>query len=399
MIISEAFLFIGLLTGQIGRFQLTPDIAITLSDIGVLSFVSSRVLKNISVWKKIQLKKFFMIKPLALMIVILIVSLLTNARKFEPQQNFIGLAYLGRFVLYMMVYFVICLDKKSGLYWITWLYKLGSSFVLVGFIQIILYPDLRNLIYLGYDPHFRRMFSTLFDPNFTGIIFILTFIIGMYLLYKKEMRHCYTQIILLAGLVLTYSRSSFLAAVVATVYSIVVMRRWKLLIIVAELVALVFLVPSIGGISTSLTRSWSIYGRIENWKEAVQLWGKSPIIGVGYDMLRSISRATTISYDGYVSHSAGGTDNSYIYLAVTTGVVGIAAFTYFFRFLFLLAKKAKRRDFYLSLMYMASLIAIAVHSLFVNSMFYPLVLFWVWVMTSAVEKRIGTISDSNPAFY
>jgi len=73
--------------------------------------------------------------------------------------------------------------------------------------------------------------------------------------------------------------------------------------------------------------------------------------------------------------------------------VGIAAFTYFFRFLFLLAKKAKRRDFYLSLMYMASLIAIAVHSLFVNSMFYPLVLFWVWVMTSAVEKRIGTISD------
>ena len=67
----------------------------------------------------------------------------------------------------------------------------GSLIVLLGFIQLMFYPALRNLYYLGWDEHLYRMFSTFLDPNFAGAFFVLftLFVIDMSLRYKKEFKN------------------------------------------------------------------------------------------------------------------------------------------------------------------------------------------------------------------
>lgn len=385
----EMMLFAGLLMGQVGRFQLTPDIAIYLQDIVVCYFVASNVFRRMSVWKKKKLSEIFLIRPLSLVIFVCCLSLITNAWKYQQGQNLVGFLYLVRFVVYMMLYFIIRFDKKRISYWLRWLYALGVGFALLGFAQLVLYPNLRNLSYLGYDPHFNRLFSTLLDPNFAGIIFVLSVSIGTYLLKgeKKNYRFLIVlQILQLVALLLTFSRSSFAAAAAVIVTYILMTKKWKLFIILGELVVIAMLLPPLGGISTSFWRLWSIYGRVENWQEGMRLFLKSPIIGYGFDMLRAIPRATTTSANSYVSNAAGGVDNSIVFILVTTGVIGIVAFGYLWKNFIALAQRVRKKNRALSMFYFAMLIGVFVHSLFVNSMFYPLILVWVWILTAVVEK-------------
>src|SRR3972149_11539087 len=107
----------------------------------------------------------------------------------------------------------------------------GIAVGIFGIFQYFLYPDLRNLYYLGWDPHYYRVFSTFFDPTFTGMILVLTLIpLVIYLMEKKytsvasllclidgNYKDMFTKWwLIIAGatvytaLALTYSRASYL---------------------------------------------------------------------------------------------------------------------------------------------------------------------------------------------
>ena len=129
----------------------------------------------------------------------------------------------------------------------------------------------------------------------------------------------------------------------------------------------------------NLLRVLSIQSRLQNSSEALQLFYRSPLFGWGFNTLRFI-RNQQSDIDATLLHSAGGFHNSWLTLLVTTGIFGLS--TYVFIWIRLI-KKTKPKNGYPSLL-LVSLTAVFVHSLFDNSLFYPQVMAWVWVLASCL---------------
>jgi O-antigen ligase len=241
-------------------------------------------------------------------------------------------------------------------------------------MQFFLYPDLRNLMYLGWDPHYYRLFSTLLDPNFMGIVFVLTLLLGFGLWKKKHKKFLLTagQVIAFVSLLLTYSRSSYVAFAVAVLCLAVLTKKWKIVAAAVAFTGLVFILPRIPGSTLSLLRSDSSLARVGNWQESLKLIAKAPVFGFGFDTLRYIQPASGV----FVSKAAAGLDSSVLFILATTGIAGFAAYSILF---IAMIRTGRHTAFYI-----ASVSALLVHSLFVNSMFYPWVMIWMWILAGAV---------------
>jgi len=358
-------LFLGsLLLGQMGGLSPWPGVVVYVHDIILAILVVLYI-------KKIRRSK--LIIPIAAFIAAAILSLLVNVWRFPLPELGLGSLYLVRWALYGALYVLVLQNYVDPKLWLKGLYAVGVGFGILGLIQFFLYPDLRNLMYLGWDPHYYRVFSTLLDPNFLGIILVFTLLLGFGILTKKNrMVVIAGQLVSFVALLLTYSRSSFLALGAAIVVWAVIQKRWKLFIILAAFACLLVILPKIPGDTLSLTRLDSSLARVGNWQESLQLIAKAPVFGYGFNTLRYLSPAA----GDIVSKAAAGVDSSVLFILATTGIVGCAAYANLF---ISMIRTGRHTTFYI-----ASLSALLVHSLFVNSLFYPWVMIWMWILTGAV---------------
>ena len=70
--------------------------------------------------------------------------------------------------------------------------------------SVFVYPDLRNLWYLGWDPHYYRVFATLLDPNYVGILLVLTIFVWIYIwVNNKKLRIWFVPLFMIAGAALS----------------------------------------------------------------------------------------------------------------------------------------------------------------------------------------------------
>lgn len=379
----EILLFISLLTGQLGRIQVTSDIAFYFHDIVIFCYLlfHIRALLHLE-WKKVELAK-----PLAIVGGVCLLSLVGNLWRFQLVDVAVGFLYLLRCCMYVSVFMLVLLSKKSQSYWLHWLYYLGVGYAVIGFFQLLLYPNLRNIAYLGWDPHYYRLFSTLFDPNFVGLIFVLSFFLGLYLVQTQKKQKWLLMAgegLLLIALLLTYSRDSFLAALVGGLLYILLQKKWKLFLALIGFCVAIFLFPAFGGISTSVFRMWSVTARITNWQEGSQLFLQSPIIGYGFNMLRAVPRLGTTSPYGYILNAAGGIDNSVLFILVTAGIVGLVAFANLGIHLIRSGLFITRKP--LKAAYFSIFTALIIHSMFVNTLFYPQILIWFWIFVGITYR-------------
>jgi O-antigen ligase len=358
-------LFLGsLLLGQIGGMSPWPGVVVYLHDITLAILVVLYV-------KKVGRSK--LIIPIAVFIGAGMLSLLVNVWRFPLPELLIGSLYLVRWVLYAALYVLVLQKYVAPKLWLKGLYAVGVGLGLIGLVQFFLYPDLRNLMYLGWDPHYYRLFSTLLDPNFMGIILVFTLLLGFGIFTKKNrMVVIAGQLVSFVALLLTYSRSSFLALGAAIVVYAVIQKRWKLFIILAAFACLLFIFPKIPGDTLKLTRLDSSLARVGNWQESLQLIAKAPVFGYGFNTLRYLSPAA----GDIVSKAAAGLDSSILFILATTGIVGLIAYGYL---IFSILRISRT-----SMVCLSSFAALGVHSLFVNSAFYPWVMIWIWILTGAV---------------
>jgi O-antigen ligase len=365
--------FVSLLVGQLGGIPLWPGVVVYVHDI-VLT-----LLILVSLPRIIRTEKFSrtrLLKPIVAVIAAAAVSLAVNYWRFPLPELLIGSLYLVRWILYGAL-FVIVLASAGPAIWINGLYITGAGLGVLGLVQFVMYPYLRNLYYLGWDPHYYRVFSTLFDPNFTGIILVLTLLLGCGL-WKKNKRNYFLiagQVVAFVALLLTYSRSSYLALAVAVAVWSLWTRKLKILFAIAAFVILIVIVPRAPGSTLRVLRSESTLARVGNWQESLKLIAKSPVFGYGFDTLRYVQR-TNVETSGIISKSAAGLDSSILFIIATTGVVGLAAYIYLLISMIRIGKK--------SYVYIASLAAVLVHSLFVNSLFYAWVMIWMWILAGVV---------------
>jgi len=308
--------------GQLGRLSfLDQQINFYLYEVGVILILLSLFIK-----KKFQplISNRQLTNALIIFISALLLSFMINLSHFNSTQNIIAGLYIIRLLMYL-IFAVYLVNQKLKIYKIVIIFTVVT--LIVGFVQYFLYPDLRNLFYDGWDPHLFRIFGQFFDTSIAGAIYGLLF---LYFIQKGRVKpnklNIFLLILLLLFIVLTFSRSLYLALIFT---SVVYLFKNKLSKIVFYLIimffVLVIIVPKPSGEGVNLTRMFSIDSRVEDYKVAINLWSKKPIFGYGYNHIRDIKN-TNQTVD---NHAASSFHSSFLNILVTGGVVGLVAYLFF----------------------------------------------------------------------
>lgn len=360
-----SLLMIVLPFSELLRFQLLPSVHVRVLDVLVFVIFLFSIIRNLRKY----LDKLAKHKELLVFVLALLASnLLFDRREFSHTAG--GLLYLFRTVGYLLTIplwqeLIISAKQKR-------LFTFGLLFLVsTGLIQYLLYPDLRNLFYLGYDPHHYRLFGLFLDPNIIGLIFAWAFF------YFKglELKPVYKLLILgvtLLALLLTYSRISWLSFAAGITYLFFEKRRqwYMLFLIVFALIAL--LLPRYFGEGTNIFRTNSLVGKQKSFEVATLLLEKSPFIGIGFNNLNQVK-----NYVGKVpDNSRYGLDNSLLTVVVTTGIIGTLIFLVFWLSLW----RGNNNARVYTLVYF-------VHLMSVNSFFLPSVFVYYFLFREITQRR------------
>ena len=212
---------------------------------------------------------------------------------------------------------------------------------------------------------------------------MLTLILSIYLIQHKntQLRNFVIMASLgpVIALFLTYSRGAFVAFLATVFVWALISKRWKIMVgLVIVFITLLFILPRPSGEGVNLLRTISVYARIENTQEAWSLFTSSPIFGYGFNTLRFVRQTPALELESpETAHSGGGFHNGWLTLLTTTGIIGVIGYLWIWQKI--LAETQKENKELLIL----SLIAVFVHSFFDNSLFYPWVMVWMWIVAGS----------------
>jgi O-antigen ligase len=384
--------------GEILRFDITHYVSLKMLDVAVgitslwwVMLQTHRLKLNIqSLIGKI--KSFFLF-PIVLFVLVGFVSLGVNLIWLQTSEFLVSLLYLIRFVSFILLLpIVMGFDEQFKKRISVFLFIDGLLILLFGYLQYFFYNSLKNLIYLGWDEHMHRIFSTFFDPNFAGGFFVLYFLFVGGLLYshhkKLGRKSLFLGIILLLTLLavfLTFSRSSFLMLLAASAAFLIVINKKKvMLIILAAVILFTFAVsPKFYDENMNLFRIASSTARLANYEVALRVIADHPVIGVGFNSYRYTKGLYGLDHDWVdaPSHADAGVDNSFLFVLATTGVVGGVLFGWFWvgilKKLYRIFRKKKTS---ITAVAFASICGLFIHALFINSLFFASILFWVFIL-------------------
>lgn len=373
--------FISLVLGPLSSISvISAEVKISFLDIstGLLSIFWILNLPKLI----IEIKKENLVKYTAGFMIVCLISLIFSPIPLETGQKLISFLYLFRYVSYFSVYLTVkyLINNKllTGQTMIKWLGLIGIILAVLGWLQYFLYPDLRNLEYLGWDPHFKRIFATYFDPNYFGLILDLS-LIALLFIFSQTILLRLSQLFIFITLAFTYSRSSYVALLIGILYFSIAKRKFALFgIIFFTIASFFFILPRGEGEGVNLLRVFSIEDRIANWYEGWQIFTKNPILGVGFNTVRYAKQYYGLGgKDLSISHSGAGFENSFLFIAVSTGAVGLTVY------LWLLWQFFKKSQLIVKI----SLAVIVTHSLFLNSLFFPCIMFWLWLLLALEAKK------------
>ena len=322
-----------------------------------------------------------------------LLSIVYHASEIPVFWSAIAGLYVMRFLMYASLYWVTASPVFRKEHVFTMLAGSGLLIAILGLIQFFLYPDLRNLYYLGWDPHLNRLFSTILDPNFAGIILAFTaFLFIGFLSSKKKLHALAGLLIVLMALVLTYSRSSYIAfGAGLLVWGLLSGRKAIAGFLLTTSVFLMLIVPHAGE-GQNLLRVTSSLARVETISRAVSLFTKHPFIGAGMNTLLHNNLTAGVSTGQTIPSLTGsGVDTSLLYAAATSGILGLFLITWLLLICVHIGRMGLRASGPVkeaSALFLAGLTSLIIHSLFVNSLFYPWVLVWLFMTLGVMERWV-----------
>lgn len=296
----------------------------------------------------------------------LILSYLINIPVYPRANSLINFLYSARISAYLLAYTVIARLEFSAKKIKQLLLLSGVIIAVIGLSQYFLHPDTRYLYYLGWDDHLNRLIFPYFDPTYAGVMTSLT------LLYSISKKYYPVAFLSLGATLLTYARSIFLSLAPAIILQAKKTRLWLLVGIVLGVIIL----PTRFGEGTNLLRTYSISSRFTHDMKIIPLALKNPLLGIGMNNL-----SHEISTESEFTNRATTANNSFIYLAVTTGVLGTSLFLLI---LYQLIKNSENKSLWAFLV---------TASLFNNVLFYPFALLWILILESTNKKIISSTKE------
>ncbi|KKR88050.1 MAG: hypothetical protein UU34_C0001G0047 [Candidatus Curtissbacteria bacterium GW2011_GWA1_41_11] len=381
-----------IIPGQLVRFTIGSDSsAVTVTDISVIVTVFIFFIYSLFSKRKIYLARnvfyFFII-----FVSCALLSLTLALNSFTISEVASGALFLLRFIFYFAIAIVTLniVQKKEIERWLKVILALGATFSIFGLLQLLVLPDLRFLSNFGWDPHLNRLVSSLIDPNFTGGLIVLFTVVSLSLyVFKKNTFYLILSLLFIIPLILTFSRSSYLALMTAIV-AIGIIKSPRLLL--ALLVVFLFLITAVPKsrerVISAFTLDETARSRIESWHLAYSFFSDNYLFGVGFNTFRFAQiKSGSFSVDNPEGgHSGSGADSSILLVAATTGIIGLLSFSLFLAAIFKGALTGVGKN-YLKLISFASITSLIVHSQFVNSLFFPqiMVVFWFLLGLSYVR--------------
>ena len=381
MILENIFIFLFLILfpfGQIIRLSfdfLGASIPVQPIDIIVGLGALYAVFKN---YRKPEIFRFIIS-----FLNVAIFSYMISVFIFNTQNVIYGLFYLVRLASYfcflIYVWNFVKENAKNKKLLIDSLLVVSVTSAVFGWVQFFTVPDLKALTIYGWDMHLFRLVGTFLDPAFLGLILVFGLIISIYkFLENKKWKWIVLIIFLLLSLAFTYSRASYLAFAAGILTVIYFMPKFKkLFFLVIGLAVIALILPTAKNHSIGLFRTFSAVDRIENYKSTLNIFSKSPLFGVGYDNM-CIAYQKYIGPQDFSSHACSGSDSSLLFILATTGIVG---FIVFVRLIVNLARLVNPKFI------AAPALAMLVHSLFSNSLFYPWIMGYMVILLSISLKE------------
>ncbi|OGH35344.1 MAG: hypothetical protein A2958_03325 [Candidatus Levybacteria bacterium RIFCSPLOWO2_01_FULL_38_13] len=314
-------------------------------------------------------------------------TLLINLKFLDLNQGIVSFAYLLRWVGYASLFTIVSsFDREFKDTIKSYLIFIGAIIVTAGFIQFTFYQSLRNLFYLGWDEHLYRMFSVFLDPNFAGAFFVLYFLFLLDLIFenlknkKKLLIYSFLSVCTFLAILLTYSRSAFIMLIVGAVMFFILKRRPIYIVILVFLfVVLTFLLPKAYKTEgTNFLRIVSSEARFDSARLAFNIFKDNPVFGVGFNSYK-FARQRYGSKISVTSHADATTDNSYLFILATTGIIGLILYLSIW---YKLIKSNKKLS-----LFIPSTVSIFVGSLFINGLFYSFIMFWVWIVAGIMDNN------------
>ena len=387
--------------GVLTKFSILPSVHIAAADV-VITLILLASLKKIVLF--LIHKKSTMINLFILFFMTALLGVLMNTDNlFQFTSSFSYLLRLYAYILLLIPLMDLPVKKLHEIR--IGMIISGLVFILLGYVQYIYYPNLRNLFYLGWDEHLYRLFSTFLDPNFAGTFILLVLFLYISFFMEKikfkdiKLNAFFTLpfLIIIPALFLTYSRSALLTGAVMTIIFLTLIGQKKLIAVVCGmLILLLFILPkNFGGEGVNLMRTASIMTRLNSNSQAIKIFQDNPIIGVGFNTLRFTQDKYNylLKSEVLTSHAAAGFPNSFLVMLATTGVIGFSLFTVIFykttRHLYFEMKR--RKDyFYFYASILTVILGVLFNSMFENVLFYAPVMVWLVLLigiSKGVEKN------------
>jgi len=255
---------------------------------------------------------------------LLIIGYLFGIFNYNLNENLVSFLYLFRLTFYFIFFVYISFYIKSKALYKKLLTRSFYLFILIALItsviQYFFYNDLRNLIYLGWDPHYNRLFGVFFDTS------IASSLLGLILIFLYKQKKYFIALLAFICMILTYSRSSYLALVIVFIFDLLSQKNYRIKLSIFLLAIAIFLLaPKNFGVGVGLTRTFSISSRINDYKNALKIWNQYPVFGVGYNRIQYVKEKLNLlnKYEKYPLHSAASFSSSYLIILVSTGIIGL----------------------------------------------------------------------------
>ncbi len=304
-----------------------------------------------------------------------LIPIIVNVLNLSLNESLISIFYPTRFFIFVLLAWII---QSGGLKEIRTNFAdiivlSGFALAVMGLMQLAFFPNLLFLLPDGWDPHYFRTVSTLLDPNFLGGYLVIALLVA---LNMKRLNIFVIGMIYLA-FITTFSRSAAInMAVSFTVFALLIKSKKFFLLTLLFCVGF-FLSFRLYGFLISaphnIDRAQSAKYRIGSWQQGLKVFQSYPIFGVGFNSYQFAIRDMKLA-DEQFTQSRGATtnDSSLLYVAATTGLVGLGIYWYFLYSLF-------ETSFNLNKIYFAALVGLLAQSFFSNTLFYPFFLLWIFL--------------------
>lgn len=332
-----------------------------------------------------------------------VISLVYGLRVLESQEILISSFYLFRLISYSLLFFAaatIFNRSQKRIYNFNKIFLLTFAlFALLGIFQVIIFPDLTAwAIKYGWDPHIGRLFSTFLDPNFAGVFLTIGFIFSLAIFLnaktiEAKIITASVALLTLVGVILTYSRSSYLFLAIAFFVFALIRQKRLLLIGLAAIIILLLIFPrSLERIESGFDIDKSAKFRLESWDNSTTIIKDNFWLGVGYNAFRHAQIKYGFVKANEENRGATGSDSSILFVFVTTGISGLISYLTFYFASLIKAKKIltyslsppKRA---LALVLLATLVGLIFESFFVNSLFYPPIMIIIFLLLGIISTE------------